>query len=477
MNGNRGLRARWRFHFLSAIGTSLLAAACSQGSTGTHPEPQTGGTAGATAGTAGATSAGGTGGTAGATPTGGTTSLGGGGVGAAGGAAGLGGNAGGGESSGGAGGLPTGGAGLGGSADTGGSAGTAAGSGGNSGMGGAAGTPMGGAGGGVGGIGPLPDPGTEGDGDFEVGPSYTTAPDLTDRGAPKGRAFQFSMVLADSEIFDGTDATLDRSKPVNAMRSIQVYVPAQYRDGTPAPVLVIQDGPGELSLVRNALDNLTISQDMARRIPAFIAVAVQNGGNDSKGSERGLEYDTMSDRYARFIHSEVLPAVLANSAIKAAYPNIAITKDPNGRAALGCSSGGAAALSMGWFRPDLFRRLITYSGTFVDQQDDDAAEEAQYPLGAWEYHSSKSLVANTPKKELRIFLNVNESDLGASDAESTHHNWVMANQRTAAALRAKGYHYRYVFGRGTGHCDSRVKSATLADALVWVWRGYQPSAQ
>ncbi len=336
---------------------------------------------------------------------------------------------------------------------------------GNAGTGGQAGAP------------PLPDPGPEGDGDFEIGPSYTTQPDLNDRGAPKGRAFQFSMTLADSEIFDGTDSTLDRSKPVNATRSISVYVPAEYQDGTPAPVLVIQDGPGELSMVRNALDNLTIADDMARRIPPFIAVAVQNGGNDSKGSERGLEYDTMSDRYARFIDLEVLPAVVQNSMVKAAYPNLKFTKDPNGRGALGCSSGAAAVLTMGWFRPDLFRRLISYSGTFVDQQDDDAPEEATYPLGAWDYHSGKSLIATEAKKEIRTFLAVSENDLNSNDAESTHHNWVMANQRTAAALKGKGYHYRYVLGRGVGHCDNKVKQATLADALIWVWRGYQPSAE
>jgi enterochelin esterase-like enzyme len=336
--------------------------------------------------------------------------------------------------------------------------------GGNPGTGGQAGPP------------PLPDPGPEGDGDFEIGPSYTTQPDLTDRGAPKGKAFEFSMALADSAIFDGKDSTLDGSKPVTTTRRISVYVPAEYEDGTPAPVTVIQDGPGELSLVRNALDNLTIADDMARRIPPFIAVAVQNGGNDSKGSERGLEYDTMSDRYARFIHLEVLPAVAQNAMIKAAYPSLVLTQDPNGRATLGCSSGGAAALSMGWFRPDLFRRIITYSGTFVDQQDDDAPEEATYPLGAWEYHSSKSLIASEPKKDIRMFLTVTEKDLNSNDAEATHHNWVMANQRTAAALKGKGYHYRYVFARGVGHCDARVQQATLADALIWAWRGYQPSA-
>ena len=76
----------------------------------------------------------------------------------------------------------------------------------------------------------------------------------------------------------------------------------------------------------------------------------------------------MSDRFARFINDEVLPAVLNHAEVKAAYPKVAFTDDPWEKAVMGCSSGGAAALTMGWFRPDLFRRLITYSGTFVDQQ-------------------------------------------------------------------------------------------------------------
>lgn len=319
---------------------------------------------------------------------------------------------------------------------------------------------------------PAADPGTMGDGDFMAGPNYATQPDLTDKGAPKGKTFRFTMNSADSQIFKGEDKTLDPQNQHPFTRAIDVYVPAQYKDGTPAPVLVIQDGPGEIGMVKNALDNLTIATDPERKLPAFVAVAVQNGGNDAKGSERGLEYDTMSDRYARFIQTEVLPAVIANPQVKAAYPNLKFTDNPDGKAALGCSSGGAAALIMGWFRPDLFRRLITYSGTFVDQQDDDAPEEVALPLGAWEFHSGMQLIANTPRKELRIFTNVNSNDIMATAPESGHHNWVMANQRTAAALKAKGYHYRFVFGQGAGHCQGNVRSATLADALVWAWRGY-----
>jgi enterochelin esterase-like enzyme len=318
------------------------------------------------------------------------------------------------------------------------------------------------------------DPGTEGDGDHVVGPEYAVDRDLTDLGNPKGKQFEFVMRLEDSRIFRGDDPTLESErKPVREERKIFVYVPAAYQDGTQAPVLVMHDGPSQLDLVRNALDNLTISKDPERRLPAFVVVSVQNGGDDGKNSQRGLEYDTMSDRLARFINEEVLSAVLVQPEIHAAYPGLAFTEDPWGRAAMGCSSGGAAALTMGWFRPDLFRRLVTYSGTFVDQQDDDAPEEAAYRLGAWEYHSGMKLIENTEKKPLRIFTHVSENDLRANDPEETYHNWVMANQRTAAALKAKGYHYRFVYSLATRHCDRRVFEQTLADTLVWMWRGYE----
>jgi enterochelin esterase family protein len=324
--------------------------------------------------------------------------------------------------------------------------------------------------------GSLPDPGPEGDGDFKVS-DFTRQPDLTDRGAPKGKTFQFSMPLADSKFFNGKEPTV--TKGANPARSVTVYVPAQYKDGTPAPVLVMQDGPG-LGLVGFALDNLTTAMDAARKVPAFVAISVQNGGGDSIGSERGLEYDTVSDRYARFVDTEVLPAVAANADIKAAYPNFKITKDPSGRATYGCSSGGAAAFTMVWLRPDLFSRAIAYSATLVAQQNSaQKADAAIYPHGAWDYHSDKEVIKNdTSGKEklTRFFINANSNDNGATAAETGRHNWLMANQRTAAALKAKGFHYRFVEGIGAGHCAAPVKDGTLADALIWLWRGYQPSS-
>jgi len=351
--------------------------------------------------------------------------------------------------------------------------GAASGSGGGS--GGAAG------GGGAGGSGGMPpDVGPEGDGDFMVGPTYTKDPNLTDLGNPKGKRFTFTMHSSDSVIFKGDDATLNKpwrmANQTTFNRGIIVYVPALYKDGTEAPILVIQDGGGPIDSISRALDNLTISTDPLKKLPPFVAIAVQNGsdrdGSDGQGSERGLEYDTLSDRYSRFIDGEVLPAVISDPMVHAAYPGLKFTKDPEGRGTFGCSSGGAAALSMGWFAENLWRRIITYSGTFVDQQNHTQPEAQMYPFGAWEYHSEMELIKNTPKKPLRVFINANENDNGSTAPESGHHNWVMANQRTAVALKGQAYHYRFVFGLGLGHCDGKVQDLTIAETLSWAWRGY-----
>lgn len=353
-----------------------------------------------------------------------------------------------------------------------------------SGAGGAAGTSSTGAGGSAQ---ALPDPGPTGDGDSMVGPTYTTQTELMDHGNPKGKTFQFTMPLAQSAFYTGKDPALDAGKPAITTRQITVYVPAKYEDGTPAPLLILHDGPpagtspgfgvDELPQVENALDNLTIDPDPSRRLPAFIVVAEQAGGYTDIGSERGIEYDTMSDKYARFIDSEILPAVQANAAVKAAYPNLKFTKNPSGRATIGCSAGGEVSFTMGWFRPDLFGRVIGYSTTLVSMQNPKLPEAAIYPEGAWDYHSDKQLIQNDTtgrEKLLRIFINVNENDIGSTRAESTKLNWVLANQRTAAALKAKGFHYKFVYGLGQSHCSPSVRNQTLADALMWVWRGYQP---
>ncbi|MDB5439500.1 MAG: putative esterase [Caulobacteraceae bacterium] len=325
-------------------------------------------------------------------------------------------------------------------------------------------------------------------GDIVIGPDYKPDPATTDLGAARGRTFHFTMKLADSKFYDGKDPTLDAKKPVQTERVITVYVPAAYKNGAKAPVMVYFDGIGltrgtawntktltgfddMFDETTHTLDNLTVSKDPNRHLPPVVLVSVQNGGDDAWGSERGLEYDTLSDRMARFLTAEVFPAVVANSEIRKAYPNFALTSDPEQRATMGCSSGGAAAFTAAWFRPDLFRKVVAFSPTLVDQQNANTDEDKAYPLGAWEYHSDKRLISTSPKKPLRIFHTVGEMDMGVTAAEDGHRNWLMAAQRTSQALADKGYAYRFVYAKGGSHCDARVFAQTLPDALVWAWQG------
>lgn len=292
-------------------------------------------------------------------------------------------------------------------------------------------------------------PGREGDGDTEIGPSYVKAPELTVKpDVPKGAIHEFTMDSADSKVYPGLTGPYKRG--------VAVYVPSQYVAGTEAPFIVVQDGKGYTGKMSVVLDNMIHE----RRLPAMIAILIDSGGGDSKGSERGLEYDTVSDRYSTFIETEVLPKIEKDCKVK-------FTKNPEGRATMGGSSGAAAAFTMAWFRPDLYRRVLSYSGTYVAQESPDNPKS---PHGAWEYH--EHFIPQSAPKPLRIWLQVGENDNGSKQPESTCHNWVLANQRMAAALKGKGYHYQYVFSKGAGHVDGKVVSQTLPDALLWLWRGY-----
>ena len=125
-----------------------------------------------------------------------------------------------------------------------------------------------------------------------------------------------------------------------------VYVPKQYVPGTDAPFIVGADGPdGNLF---TALDNLIAEH----KVPAMIAISIGNGSGDAQGSQRGLEYDTMSGKYAEFVETEVLPLVEKEC-------NVKLTKDPDGRATMGCSSGGSCAFIMAWYHPELYHRVLT----------------------------------------------------------------------------------------------------------------------
>ena len=313
------------------------------------------------------------------------------------------------------------------------------------------------------------------DGNFILGPTHNPAPEMTvQEGVPQGAVFNFTMESADSKIYPGiardadTFGTADPTDPAKLVvttshpapytRRVAVYVPKQYVPGTAAPFIVGADGPDPLLFP--ALDNL-IAQ---HRVPVMIAISIGNGSGDAQGSERGLEYDTMSGRYAEFVEKEVLPLV------EKQY-NVKLTKDPQGRATMGGSSGGSCALIMAWYHPELYHRVLTYSGTYVNQQ---WPPNPETPHGAWEFH--EHLIPNSPAKPLRIWMEVGDRDLfNPNVMHDNMHDWVVANENMAKVLAAKGYHYQFVFARNAGHTDRAVKQQTLPEALEYVWQGYPNS--
>jgi enterochelin esterase family protein len=319
----------------------------------------------------------------------------------------------------------------------------------------------------------LPDdtvPPVDVEGNFILGPTHSPAPESTVQAAvPQGTVFNFTVSSADSKIYPGvmrdlhTFGTVDPADPAKLVvttshpgpytRKIAVYVPKQYVPGTAAPFLIAADGP-DRSLFP-ILDNLIAE----KKVPVMIAISIQSGGGDAQGSERGLEYDTMSGRYAEFIEQEVLPLVEKQC-------NVTLTKDPDQRATMGGSSGGSCALIMAWYHPDLYHRVLTYSGTFVNQQ---WPPNPETPHGAWGFH--EHLIADSPAKPIRIWMEVGDHDLfNPNIMRDDMHDWVVANENMAKALAAKGYHYQFVFARNAGHVDHKVKQQTLPEALEWLWK-------
>jgi iron(III)-enterobactin esterase len=189
----------------------------------------------------------------------------------------------------------------------------------------------------------LPDgtiPRADAGGNFIIGPTHKRAAEMTAHdGVPQGTVQNLTMNSADSKIYpgiarqpntsgtvdpnDATNLVITTSHPAPYTRRVAVYVPKQYVPGTSAPFIVGADGPDRALFI--ALDNL-IAQ---HRVPVMIAISIGNGSGDAQGSQRGLEYDTLSGLYAEFVEQEVLPLVETQCHVK-------LTKDPEGRATMGC---------------------------------------------------------------------------------------------------------------------------------------------
>lgn len=261
--------------------------------------------------------------------------------------------------------------------------------------------------------------------DFSRPVRYAYGPDSSRQpGVPRGTILEHEWSA--SRVFPGTSCRY------------WVYVPAQYTASEPASLMVFQDGHMYLDPegeIRAAVvfDNLIHRVEM----PVTIGVFVDPGEPEN----RNAEYDTFSDAYATFLLTEILPNV---------QDRYLVTDDPDQWAIGGGSSGGSCAFTVAWTRPDRFRRVLCFSGSF-----------AQIPGG----NPYLELIEHTPKKPLRIFLQAATRDL---NWDAQEFNWFSTNLRMAAALAEQGYDVRLVLGDG-GH-NLNYCGVILPDALRWLWR-------
>ena len=186
-------------------------------------------------------------------------------------------------------------------------------------------------------------------------------------------------------------------------------------------------------------------------MPVTITIFVDPGHNTAtakpdsawKNSNRSFEYDSLGDRYAKFLLEEILPEV------EKKWP---LSHDPEKRAICGASSGAICAFTVAWERPNEFRKVLSTIGSFVNLRGGNA-----YP----------SLIRKTEHKPIRVFQQDSSGDL-----DNPFGNWPLANQKLHAALKYMGYDTQFDYVEGYGH-NSKRGGSILPDALKWLWRNEQ----
>ena len=272
-----------------------------------------------------------------------------------------------------------------------------------------------------------------GGGQLEV---YETHADTVEHSdVPHGAVTQ--QAAWKSTIFEGTT------------RDWWVYVPAQYTAETPAAVMVFQDGASVRTFVPTVFDNLIARGDM----PVTVAIFIDPGVFADGRRNRSVEYDTLSDRYARFLLEEILPAV---------QKTVTLREDAAGRAIAGASSGGICAFTAAWERPEAFGKVVSWIGSFTNIASGTTLREGG--------HNYQALVRKTPKKPIRVFLQD-----GANDLDNVHGNWPLANLTLASSLAYAGYDYRFEYGKGFH--SHRHGRAILPDTLRWLWRDWKDTTR
>jgi enterochelin esterase family protein len=253
------------------------------------------------------------------------------------------------------------------------------------------------------------------------------------------------FTFKDSTVFPGT------------IRRCGIYIPSQYNRGEPAALMVFQDGVRHYMTdeheyrVPIVFDNLIHAKEM----PVTIGVFVDPGHKRDQlpatrearatAENRSFEYDTLSPEYANFVIDEILPHVEREYGVK-------FTDDPAGRAIGGQSSGAICAWTVAWERPDQFRKVASFIGSFTNIRGG---------------HIYPELIRKIDPKPIRIFMQDGASD---NRNRAPNRNWVAANFKMAAALEEIDYDYKFVFGEG-GHSGNHG-GTIFPDAMRWLWRDY-----
>jgi len=256
-------------------------------------------------------------------------------------------------------------------------------------------------------------------------------------GVPHGKLSE--KIVHTSKIYDGMQS------------NYWIYVPAQYDPAQAAALMVWQDGQGRVQREGAAhsqivFDNLT----QQKKIPVMIHVFIQPGMVGTKAM-RSIEYDTVSDKYARFLRDEVLPEV---------YAKYNIRKDGYSRGISGSSSGGICAFNVAWFQPDQFSRVLSNIGSFTSIQWHPGEIDGGnvYPFK----------IRKEPKRNIRVWLQD-----GSEDLENNHGSWPLQNLQMANSLKLMDYDFHLSLGTGTH--NGAHGASELPEEMTWLWRDYDPA--
>src|SRR5438094_7614506 len=263
--------------------------------------------------------------------------------------------------------------------------------------------------------------------DYSLGPDSQPGANV-----PKGTVTRH--VLAPGKFFPGTP------------HNYQVYVPAQYDASRPIAFMIFLDGSGYAGnnvRVPVVLDNLIAKRDVPPMVAIFIDPGVMPARSDEAQNryERIFEYDSLTRRFANFLIEELIPEI---------GKSYRLSTDPNDHGIAGLSTGGVGAFVAAWNRPDQFRRVISWIGSFGNFRGADRLP---------------GLIRRTEPRPIRVFMQT-----GRQDLVNYAGSWYLENPRMAAALEFAGNDVKIELGED-GH-SNRHGASVLPDTLRWLWRDY-----